>query len=666
MWSFSDISRDETRSKSKLRDFFPDAGDAESLTREIGQNSLDAKQKGLNQPVSLKVTIGDIEKKETSWLFEGFDDHVDSVVEQTNPQFPIRVPDSFDYILIEDYNTTGFSGSFDNENEKEKGSLVSFWWEEGESDKPTGSGGSHGVGKVTLSEASQSGLFFANSIREEDSDEILFGYCRIGRHQFDEKTQREYARYGINDNSNKDDPFLRPYSVTSGESAHIEKFKAAFGIDRSVAGTSLVVPVIDTELVSYEKIVDTLLDNFYLPIMKGVFEVEISDRTSNKSISFNKTNFKNQALAIRANDTDYQERLELASSLLFDSGFYVTAVDFNFSSKESRIQELTFNQDRLAEMRSDYVLGVPVKVKLDVKLFPSNQEAEIGTLDIVIKRRVSGSDKSENHFYDAFRGDVLIQDEKMGSRKASAILDVYRADAEGRPNPLSEFMKYCEDPGHKNWRGAVNRRNERTHYKRGEDVWPKMLVRNAVKELVAILEELEDRKIDDFADDLFFFDEQKQIEVDLVEHDEDNDDEGYPAGGSSPDPEIQATSKPLVAITKAKNGIEIKSTQMMKDAVLSENQLSSIEVIFCYEMFGASKAKWKRNGISDILLEDDKKYSIEPKNAKVLNVKCNSFEILPLCQDFSVTVSGFDKNRQLYVDAKDRKLYRELFPRSSQ
>ena len=117
MWSFSDISRDETRSKSKLRDFFPDAGDAESLTREIGQNSLDAKQKGLNQPVSLKVTIGDIEKKETSWLFEGFDDHVDSVVEQTNPQFPIRVPDSFDYILIEDYNTTGFSGSFDNEND---------------------------------------------------------------------------------------------------------------------------------------------------------------------------------------------------------------------------------------------------------------------------------------------------------------------------------------------------------------------------------------------------------------------------------------------------------------------------------------------------------------------------------------------------------------------
>ena len=228
MWSFSDLSREETRATSKLKDFFTVAGNAESLTREIGQNSLDAKQENIKDPVFLKISIGEMKKSETSWIFDGFDDHVNNVVEQTKSEFPIQVPDTYTYILIEDFNTTGFSGSFDNENDKEKGSLISFWWEEGESDKSTGSGGSHGVGKVTLSEASQSGLFFANSIREEDNDEILFGYCRIGRHQFNEKTQREYARYGVSDNSNKDDPFLRPYSTTSGEYNQIKKFKKKF------------------------------------------------------------------------------------------------------------------------------------------------------------------------------------------------------------------------------------------------------------------------------------------------------------------------------------------------------------------------------------------------------------------------------------------------------
>ena len=242
-----------------------------------------------------------------------------------------------------------------------------------------------------------------------------------------------------------------------------------------------------------------------------------------------------------------------------------------------------------------------MKIKLDVKLFPSDQSPEIGTFDIIVKRRSSSGDNSENHFYDAFRGDVLIQDEKMGSRKASAILDVYRANEDGHPNPMSEFMKYCEDPGHKNWAGRVNRQKERTRYKRTE-VWPRLLVRNAVKELVAILEEIEDRKLDDFADDLFFFEEQKEIEIDLVEESEDYDDEGYPVGENSPTPVVESKTKPLVAITKAKNGIKIKSTQVMKDAEITKNQISAIEVSFCYEMFGVSKAKWKRNGISDILL----------------------------------------------------------------
>ena len=196
MWSFSKISPQETRAQSKLADFFEsnkggNAGDAESLVRESLQNALDAKSKNANgSPVKARITVGRQSLAKTQWMFEQFDEHVKAVRAETNREFPKELPPEYAFVLIEDFNTTGFDGAYDVDDEVNKGSLVRFWWEEGTSEKLKGGGGSHGVGKVTLSEASQSRVFFAYSCRE-DADEGLFGYCRIGMHQIGRASCRE-------------------------------------------------------------------------------------------------------------------------------------------------------------------------------------------------------------------------------------------------------------------------------------------------------------------------------------------------------------------------------------------------------------------------------------------------------------------------------------------
>lgn len=660
MWKFTNISRNETRATNKLKDFFPDAGDSESVIRETGQNVLDAKSEDLpGKPALINISLGRKNKGDVDWLFSSFESHVKSVIEQTDHTYPKEIEDEFDYLLIEDFHTTGFTGTFDNEDEEEKGSLISFWWEEGESNKVKGSGGSHGVGKVTLSEASQAGLFFANSIREDDSDEILFGYCRIGRHEHKGKQQREYARFGVDFESQDDEPFPRPYSRAKGEGDVIDKFKDAFGIDRSESGSSLVIPAIDGDLISYVKILDTLLKNFYLPIMKGLLEVRLKDRVGNKEIFLNKSNFSSIVSELKSSDITYMQKLSLAESLLTPEKFFNTAPGYKFSREEATsVSADSFNEERLQEMRAEYASGSPVKVRLNVNLHPADSGPENGIMQLVLQKRNSKAESGDTQFYDAFRGEVLIQDEKLRTGKASAILDIYRYQNEEKANPLSEFMKYCEDPGHKNWAGSINRRHEKLHYKRNE-VWQKNFVRSAVRDLIAVLEDEGEKDIQDFADDLFFILEENEREVPGNELDDegiDGDDDGASIG---PRPDIPS-SIPLVSITKTEYGILIKNTKKMSEADVGGSGQPSINIQICYEMYGTSKAVWRKTAKTEIDLNHDN-YVIKNENVKLLNVDKNTMEVSIKANEFSLSVEGFDLNRQLYVDVKDRELSKYLF-----
>ena len=663
MWSFSTISRQETRGKSKLADFFPNAGDAESLVRESLQNALDAKSdQDKSSPVSIRISVGRQKRSQSDWVFDKFDAHVAAVRDQTKRTFPITVPDDFAFVLIEDFNTLGFDGTFDNEDQDGRGSLVSFWWEEGESEKPKGGGGSHGVGKVTLSEASQSGLFFAHSIREEDSDEILFGYCRIGMHNHEGKRHREYGRFGISEGDNSDESMLRPYSVMHGgadETNAIKKFKEVFGVDRTHPGASILIPNIDTDLVNRTRIIDAVLGNFYLPIMKGLLRVEVIDQHDNEKTTLDTNTFLEFSKKARKEDDKFLATLDLASVLIQPTGFYSSTTDFDFSRNSRRVCSDVFAEDRLVEMRSEYAQGKPVKVKLNVHLFPADGSKENGFMHIAVSRRKNRAEDPQ--FYDVFRGDINVQDEKLGTAKANGILDVFGAHDEDTPNPLSEFMKYCEDPGHKHWNGAINRRNEPLHFKRNE-TWQKQLARTAVRDLIQILENDDEKKLGDFADDIFFFATHVEADSSSTQKDDDGvEDESKKNDVVKPPvpPDIPK-NLPLVSISKLANGVRIKATKKLRDAMEGGLNVPPLETVFCYEMFGASKAAWVRYGGIDIDLSDSSTFSIDSEHADYDQMSSNRLAITPSRPDFCISVKGFDPNRQLYVNVKDREVSKAI------
>ena len=664
MWSFSKISRQETRAHSKLADFFEtnkggNAGDAESLVRESLQNALDAKSnKFHHSPVRVKITVGHQLRSKVGWMFDTFDTHVKVVREETKRNFPTEIPESFQYVLIEDFNTSGFDGTFNNEDDKQKGSLVRFWWEEGTSEKRKGAGGSHGVGKVTLSEASRSRVFFGYTKREEDDDELLFGYCRLGLHSFEEKRYRDYARFGVTiTDTHDEDPQLYPYSRLTSKKKEIEaieKFKDAYKIDRKSPGASILIPNVDELALNLTKLIEAVLDNFYLPILKDLLTVEFVDEDSNFSETLDAKSFKAFTNEHKAEDPEFTEKVDLALFLINGGGFYTSSPEFQFNSESKQVSSAVFAEERLKEIRDDYASGKPVKVKLNVPLFPVGEEPENGLFNIALKRRQNH--KEGRAFCEVFRGEVRIKDENIGTGKANAILDVFGALNEEKQNALSEFMKYCEDPGHRNWNAAINRRNEPFHYKH-DQTWQKNLVRRSVHNLVQVLENEDEKKIEDFADDIFFFIKHVETEVPGKEQDK----EGI-EGKNNKDKKVVTTvppdhpGAPLVSISKIDNGVRIKPTKHFRGASVDINLIPAIEAVMCYEMFGSTKATWRRYGKMEIDLNDTETYSKKEDNVEIFEVDRNQLKFRPISTNFCLEISGFDPNRQLYVDIKDSKI----------
>lgn len=656
MWKFDEIGPRETRTQSKNSQFFESdqgsAGDAESLIRESIQNALDAKLPAANdKPVRVNISIGYFKRKSAESLFHELNRHIFAAKENDKKDYLEPVPNSVPYVLIEDFNTTGFDGSFDNNDEHNKGSLVKFWWEEGLSDKKKGSGGSHGVGKVTLSEASASRAFFAYSIREADGKEVLFGFCRLGIHSVGNTKYREYARFGHCTEQGALEP-LTP--DCNRDSADIMKaFKDASGVRRQEPGASILIPNIDEDVISIGLITEHVVLNFYLPIMKGLLEVKISDISSDRTYIFNKDTQCEYFCERLPTDSNMFQKYELARFLLDKGGYFNLSPEFSFTESDKKVVKDCFSEECWEEMEQAYSSFHPVKIRVSMPLHPIASEKARGFMDFVIQRKQEGV--TRNSIREVFRGEVRIKSEsKVGHSKADAILDIGSIKQNGETNELSEFMKYCEDPGHTNWNSAINRRNEPKRY---SQVWQKSLVLNAIGDLVSLLEGEEKASVENFADDIFVVTERVGSTNDARGQELGQGDEDADSPPTIPTvPGVSRASQPMFTISRSADGVIIRPTKALKEFGLPDKGIEPVAIEFTYEMLGAPRSSWSKYSRMEINLSDSSVYKIVREGIEIQSIDRNKVYVTPGSNEFLLNVSGFDTNRQLYVDVKDKPL----------
>ncbi|MFT6031151.1 MAG: hypothetical protein ACI8O8_002901, partial [Oleiphilaceae bacterium] len=655
MWVFNKKLKSYGRKEDATGKLFDDLGDVEALIREAFQNAIDAKKSKSDGPVTVKLSLVKTSLGAESWLIGSntgdFNGHASQIRNDYNKELPLDIAGEFLSLAVEDFNTRGLCGDFDNdENHPNKGTLVKYWWESNISDKERSAGGSHGLGKETYSLASQSRAIFALSKRDDDNDEILIGFARPGRHHLDGIEYLDEVRFGVEvetEEENEIHPISRLQENFDDVVVKLTKFKEKFKLKREPdeTGTSFVITNIEEAHFTKEKIIETICDNFYLPISLGVIKVDIYDlneeRTCIDEVSIDqivressKEDWKTSAL----------KKNELAKEIGNTSQIIYQSHNHDFSKNNKTLTEEAFLKDDLVKLRERYLNHDVIRVRFFIPIKAISNDYEKGCIDIVIQRNQKNGDEG---VAGVFRGNINIQKVGFSLAKSNCniLVDIppfFIIAGNKTINPLSNFLRFCEDPGHLKWNRSPNRRGENWLY--GE-TWQRDFVVGLPKKMLSILENEKNKKLENFANEIFSIEIKDPYGGQLGLTDEDDE---TPVPPPLP-PKLSAFS-----IDQLSEGVGfmLKAQSTLKEyfETLSGEDLV-IKVRVGYALYAKSKSRALKLSAFEIDLKTN--FDLMVRGAKLMSVNMNELMIKLEGPDFSVSAKGFDLNRDLIVDVND-------------
>lgn len=635
MWHFREAAYEDTIAESKLSEFFS-GKPSEAIVRESFQNSLDAIDNH-SAPVRIVLTLGSAEAAGFPEAYESLREHWQAAGHASGALASSR------FLLIEDFNTKGLLGSIDKEEEPQE-SLYSFWWEEGRSKKRTGSGGSHGVGKSTLSGASNSNAFLAMTRRSGcEYGELLIGYSILPPHKLRQQEYLGYARFGKrvmrpSDRAN----VIYPY-IGSEDAEVIDRFRKHAGLTRTnESGLSIFIPDVRDEITE-GSLLKAVIENFFFPIVKQRLVVEICDATTGRSVVVEKSNILSLVEGGEYSG-EFRSTIEVsleATRLASSHNFFHLRTDFNFNS-ENALSAEAFSDANVQKMREAFEKGDVVSARINIPLILSDGQSVNGYADLFAK----GGEKGAPKTYKAFRGNILIEKEKCRATQPFSvlILDIFNDD---KGNELSEYMKYAEDPGHTEWKNSAQRRSQGRYP--ASEFWQRHLVQKLGSAFIAILTGADDQEqIEGFADDIFF-----------VEKEVGTEEPGVPGGnvGRKPGPttpvlpDIPTPSPQLFRIQRLANGgAAIAGTEHLREVIERSGPVRG-RVWAANIIFGKSKSSWrKHHHPSDF--DFTEQGVIESKGASIIVKSPNSLDFVVETEEFEIGFNGFDANRDVHIDVR--------------
>jgi len=627
MWIIPELGPNETRQQSKLDRFFDHQTKAQALVRESIQNSLDA---GISEDkaVEIKFSFHKLSKDILKKYFKGKNHDIEKHLNSCGISIPLK---SLRCLVIEDFNTEGLTGSIDNmeydDNDNPvSGNFIGFWWSEGLSDKRKGSGGSHGVGKITLSTSSNINTFFAYTVRKDEPKKLLIGYSQLKYHSFDRHQFKGYARYGKMDEKEQ----IWPYGEGE-DSKIIEKAQNDFNLNRiNQSGLSVIIPGIDVEI-DFKAIIQSVVKEFYIPLMRGQLKVEVSDLTQHLKVEAN--NIISTAEKYLKDPKD-KELIKSAQEMLrlLESKMFYPKHDTDLGKVRGReILPEDFTEEDLKTMQSYYSFGKMVGVTIPIKLNIQNkksgkEELKNSRFHIFIQNNEDLKLKRSTNY---IRDKLLINNEGAGTIKPFSVAFLYVNE-----NELSDFLKYAEDPGHERWvyktlyeNGNINSENDT----------PLRLIKSSISDFYNVLAGVgEDQIVDNVLPEIFNVPEKKA-----------GGKKGFTSPYPDPDPKTKSFS-PFV-ISKLNGGFKVRQSNDIKQLLDEELITIPFNIMIetgYYKITGGGVNKYNT---LDFDLSNKNQFEVIYENTKSITQKENKLIVEVEDDNFSITVIGFDENRDLEI-----------------
>ena len=488
-WRFEVKTPTEPNSNSGVYEHFTD-GEVEALVREVIQNSIDANVSG--GVTKVHFTFGKAKNDFRDKHFAGkLLSHLNMKKSLRDGDFTTfqKMKDRFDdgkwdneldYLLVEDFGTSGLSGNHNAMSSTEydsKGNPLEvnnrfqkFHWDWGGNDDEhgEGSGGAWGYGKAALTLASKiktiMSLSTRNVIEDDDTtlEQTLFGLSLISPHaDISAKPKpidyRMYGYYCIN--PEKD---ILPHSSNLHGMTYLEDFKKEVNITRKCSiderGLSVLIPW-PKKVFTPESILCSVINNYSYALQNGLLEVKIT-ASSGKSSTIQKTN----VLTFIKEDKFGWEKDEQSSLLDLNELLNCAETPLKLTIPDKAKHNITPILDALTDDQkkewSEYFNDPSSKGMKNVRVtlpleIDETGKIEHGTFQTTFKNKL----ESSRTFFQRHVIRVMEPERNQNYKQPNTIaLTEIKND---KNNALHKFLRKAEPPSHMKWEVNGNKKTRK-------------------------------------------------------------------------------------------------------------------------------------------------------------------------------------------------------------
>jgi hypothetical protein len=623
-WKFNTVRPGDRTRESQVEKFFNSENDrATSLIREGIQNSLDADPD--DRMIRVRITLGQWSPDQTRELWERYADelipHLESLGDKL-PDCPTR-SDGLRYLAFEDFETSGLCGDPAQwqiiENQKPPNGFFGFFRAEGFSNKEGSSRGRHGVGKFVFMAASRIRTIFGLTIPASGPAEgraMLMGTTVLHYHHLGSDHFMPDGWYGI------EDPNEAHNVLPLEEPTALRRFKTDFRLSRkSETGLSIVVPWLDAN-VKRDDLIRAVVEGYFFPIMENGLIVEIVDEADAVTL-IDRDTLRN---VVAGQGEEYVKRvtprLDLAAAAIAQhSPVHLMPPGEAHSPSWS---EACFTEEALHAIRAKLGNGELVAIHCPTRVtLKKDRETQRCHFTLYLQKDLQSSDY-DVHF---IRQGILVSE--VRSKRIPGL----RGLVVVRDGPLATFLGDAENPAHTEWQSM-----RVSHYS-----WNKASIDYVTTSIEQILRRVQDEE--NAPDplplkDLFFLpseeDETKTKQKKPKQK---------PKAGGEPDvvPDLPKPPAKSYSVSKVDGGFTVRPGKGPRP--------ESLEIHTAYDTHKGNP--FKKYHIADFQLEKGG-ITVESVGVNIKEYDSNRLSVDVLMDDFEITVTGFDKNRDIIVKTKAR------------
>lgn len=589
-----------------------------ALVRETIQNTLDARDPNVTGPVYVRFSFKEITDCETvAQYFNGLKPHLDAC--QNGIFQSTDLKRKFKFLTIEDYGTIGLEGDPEefqlNLNSGAKHNFFYFWRNVGRSEKKEGDRGRWGLGKAVFPVVSNIRSFMGFTIRKSDKKAYLMGHSLLKNHTLpDQISYQPYGHYGCYNH-----PRYPHLALPLNNKEEIKAFSEVFSIFRTdEPGLSIVIPYLRHDI-TFQRITRAILSEFFFPILADELRVIVEDGDDRYNIT--KKTIVDTAQDIQTIEedsdfsvSDFRNLVDFSSWILSspedDSWVTVNTQDW---SKSPRWSNVEFDKDQLVTIKKRLDQGDRLAFKVPTKVQFKGQNPEEAFFKIFLERD-DDLKKSEDHF---IRGGLRLSG--ISSLRQRSLRGMVVVDED----PLMTMLGDAENPAHTEWQKEA--RGFKDKYEHA--TYCLYFVINSLKYLPTLILASDNETDSTLLEDFFF----------LPKSTDENDD---PNQKSTRSQTVNPPRKPKpIRIRKTVRGFKIQSTG-------KGEKINSLVIEMAYDIP-------RGNPFSRYIREDfdlrNSYFTLSSSGLDNIQKQPNQIHCLIVADDFSLSLNGFDPNRDLVI-----------------